>query len=268
MAYAKVHDVFWTDDKIEVLSDRAALLALFLISGEHRNAIGCFRLGIGAITDNPRFGGWGIEGVSDALSELKRIGFLVRDDRTGWTFVVNSLKHDPIKGAKAAIHALSLLQKVPKNTEVFQAVASRLLPQLEGESKALQGKEGWPIEGVSKGYTIPKPSPSPLPEPSPEPSPEPEPLGGADAPAEDYAFEGDVIRLKWKNLREWQQAYHGVQDIIAELRAADAYYAENPPPDGKWFFRVSQWLKREHDRVMGKRRKEQEAEDDIYAGVL
>ena len=55
MSYGKVHDVFWDSDTIDSLSDQAALLGLFLISGPHRNAIGCFKLGIGAITDIPRF---------------------------------------------------------------------------------------------------------------------------------------------------------------------------------------------------------------------
>lgn len=92
--------------------------------------------------------------------------------------------------------------------------------------------------------------------------------GGADAPETEFAFVGHIVRLTWRDFERWKESYHAVPDIIAELRAADAYYAENPPKDGKWFYRVSQWLKREHDRVMEKRRKEQEAEDAIYAGVL
>lgn len=31
-------------------------------------------------------------------------------------------------------------------------------------------------------------------------------------------------------------------DLRAELQAADDYYTENPPRDGKWFFPVSRWL--------------------------
>lgn len=92
--------------------------------------------------------------------------------------------------------------------------------------------------------------------------------GGADAPATDFAFVGHIVRLTWRDFERWKESYHAVPDIIAELRAADAYYAENPPKDGKWFYPVSSWLKRVHDRVMEERRKEQEAEDAIYAGVL
>ena len=51
MSYGKVHDAYWDSDTIDALSDRAALLGLFLISGPHRNAIGCFKLGIGEDED-------------------------------------------------------------------------------------------------------------------------------------------------------------------------------------------------------------------------
>ena len=85
MSYGKVYDAYWDGEKIEPLSDRAALLGLFLITGPHRNAIGCFKLGIGAIMDLPRFQEWTFEGVSDALEEMIETGFIVRDRRTGWT---------------------------------------------------------------------------------------------------------------------------------------------------------------------------------------
>ena len=270
MSYGKVYEVFWEDEKIELLSDRATLMALFLISGPHRNAIGCFRLGIGAITDLPRFQAWGREGVSEALNELVQIGFIVRDDRTGWTLIANALKHDPIKQDKAAIHALSLATRVPKNSPVYQALVERLEPQLQPHAKALSKKEGWPLARPIEGPSEAQRSPEPLPEPYPlpEPEPEPEPVRGAGAPETEFAFVGHIVRLTWRDFERWKESYHAVPDIIAELRAADAYYAENPPKDGKWFYPVSSWLKRVHDRVMEERRKEQEAEDAIYAGVL
>lgn len=153
MSYGKVHDIFWEDDRIETLSDRAALLALFLITGPHRNAIGCFKLGLGAITDNQRFQKWGIEGVSKALLELQEIDFIVRDDRTGWTFIRNALKHDPVRGEKTAVHALALTRSVPKNTEVYQRLKDKLEPQLAAQSHKLADKPGWPMEGASHGAT-------------------------------------------------------------------------------------------------------------------
>ena len=179
MSYGKVHDVFWDNEDIETLSDRAALLALFLITGPHRNAIGCFKLGKGAITDVPRFAEWGTEGVSDALSELVGMGFCYRDERTGWTFIRKHLDHDPVKGGKSAIHAAALADRPPTNTEVYRQLYQQLNPALEGCSEALSEKPGWPMrspteappEGVSKGHVMGNRSPSPLPLPEPLPSP-------------------------------------------------------------------------------------------------
>lgn len=182
MSYGKVHEEYWDGEKIEPLSDRAALLGLYLITGPHRNAIGCFKLGIGRISDVERFGAWGIEGVSEALREMVETGFIVRDDRTGWTMICNALVKDPIKGSKAAIHAAKLAATVPANSAVYSALKEILEPQLDREAKALKDAEGWPMRSPIEGVSKPKPSPSPLPEPEPSPEPEPEGESAADAP--------------------------------------------------------------------------------------
>ncbi len=198
MSYGKVHDAYWGGDKITPLSDRACLLGLYLITGPHRNAIGCFRLGLGALTDDDRFAKWGIEGVSQALSEMVRTGFIIRDDKTGWTFITNVFKHDPIKGDKACIHAARLASLVPVASQVYAALHAALLPEIKREMETAEAKkrpftipEGWPLrdptyalsEGGSKPLTEPPRSPSPSPSPLPEPSPEPQPARG-DTPSQ------------------------------------------------------------------------------------
>lgn len=70
---------------------------------------------------------------------------------------------------------------------------------------------------------------------------------GADAHA-DFAFVGRVIRLSRDDYDKWRRAYCNIRNLNAELQAADDYYAENPPKDGKWFFPVSNWLKRSHEQ--------------------
>jgi hypothetical protein len=80
--------------------------------------------------------------------------------------------------------------------------------------------------------------------------------GGADAPPDltviegGYAFRGAVIRLKREDYDRWRERYPHIgadeRTFIAKLETADAYYSENPPKDGKWFFPVSRWLEREN----------------------
>ena len=57
-----------------------------------------------------------------------------------------------------------------------------------------------------------------------------------------YAWQGQVIHLSQAQLDSWRRSYPHIPDLQAVLQKADDYYAENPPPDGKWFFRVSRWL--------------------------
>lgn len=269
MSFGRVYDVFWEDDKIELLSDRAALLALFLISGSHRNAIGCFRLGVGAITDVRRFSEWGAEGASKALQELVEIGFIVRDERSGWILIRNALKHDPLTNKNAAIHALSIVYRVPKNTVVYQELLKRLKPQLEAHSKALEDRPGWPLASPSEAPSndLSKPLRTPYPT---LPIPKPEPKGGADAPpaGDGYAWVGKVIRLSVEDYDRWRKAYHAIPDFDAELQAADDHYAQKPPKGGQWFFPVSNWLKRAHqDALKAKSVNDQQSDDELYAGV-
>lgn len=69
---------------------------------------------------------------------------------------------------------------------------------------------------------------------------------GADAPSENLAFVGRVVRLKADQFENWRKAYHAIPDLVAELTKADDFYSENSPKDGKWFFPVSKWLDRAH----------------------
>jgi DNA-binding Lrp family transcriptional regulator len=69
-------------------------------------------------------------------------------------------------------------------------------------------------------------------------------IGGASARR--YVFEGRIIRLEQSALDRWRKSYHAIPDFTAALQAADDYYSENPPKDGKWFFPVSRWLEKQH----------------------
>lgn len=86
--------------------------------------------------------------------------------------------------------------------------------------------------------------------------------GGATAPATKYRFEGKVIRLDQSQYDRWRKAYPRFKDFDAALQRADDYYAENPSPDGKWFFRVSRWLEQENAKLAAN------SDDEIYRGVL
>lgn len=81
-----------------------------------------------------------------------------------------------------------------------------------------------------------------------------EKIGGARAPT--YAFEGRIVRLGQVDFNRWKDTYSALPDITATLQAADDYYSENRPKDGKWFFPVSRWLQKEHDQIVASREKQ------------
>ncbi|WP_422366397.1 hypothetical protein [Pelagibius sp.] len=226
MSYGKVHEGFWESDRIGGLSDGAALLALFLLTGPHRNAIGCFRLGVGAISDVPRFNKWGVDKISSYLDELCSKQFLIRDTNKGWMLIDKALEKDPIKGEKAAKHALSLSTSVPRKSAIFESLRVRLEPQLVEFSEALSDKDGWPMERAcdapSNGDAIPHASPSPLPEPSQDPEPV-KPSADADGPPnKPGAVEVDEVEAAveaWNAFAE-RHGLAKVQRITAKRRSA------------------------------------------------
>lgn len=92
---------------------------------------------------------------------------------------------------------------------------------------------------------------------------------GAAAP-DDLAFAGRVIRLNQSDFDRWRKVYHAIPDMTAELTKADAYFVENPPKNGKWFFPASRWLEREHKSLLGRQDHDAEREKreaEIYESL-
>ncbi len=59
-----------------------------------------------------------------------------------------------------------------------------------------------------------------------------------------YAFVGEVIRLNQADFDKWLTVYPHIPNLVTELRSADAYFAEHPSRDGKYYYRASEWLKK------------------------
>jgi hypothetical protein len=175
MSYGKVHSSFWTDEKVLGLTDQGKLLALYLVSGPHRNAIGCARIPSQYIAADL---GWPMQGVSKALRELVEMGFITRDEKSGWTLINNMLRYDPVRGDKAAIGAVKIAKTVPRSGEVYAALYQRLKPILDSELKAYSTLPEYSLEAPSKGDgkdpRSPEPTPTPFHTPEPVPIPEPD----------------------------------------------------------------------------------------------
>jgi hypothetical protein len=158
MSYGKVKDTFWTDKKVRAFSDDAKMLALYLMTGPHRNILGCMRVPTGYILEDLR---WAPDRLHAAVKVLVGSDFICRDDE-GWTLICNQLRHDPLKVPNHARAAISLANEVPTDSPVFHALKPRLIANLNTIGMASE----WHVEGIAI------PEPLPLPEPLPEPEPE------------------------------------------------------------------------------------------------
>lgn len=197
MSYGKVKDTFWTDKKVQAFSDDAKMLALYLLTGPHRNILGCMRIPNGYITEDLK---WASERLADAMAMLCERQFVCRDDE-GWTLILNQLKHDPIKVPNHARAAIAIANTVPVESSVYQSLKPRLVESLKTIGMA---SEWHPNE-----IAIPEPSPEPLPAPAPEPvgvaspsalPPAPIPI----SPAKDPKAKGSRLPSNWTLPDEWR----------------------------------------------------------------
>jgi hypothetical protein len=134
-----------------------------------------------------------------------------------------------------------------------------------GKASALKrlNRDSTSVERADNERSTPTPTPISTPIPVKENNPPiVPPLEPARAASpQDYFFRGKVFRVSVQDAARWRESYPLVPDLRAELEAADAYYADNPPKNGKWFFAVSNWLKRVHVAAQEKREEERRAKN-------
>ncbi len=125
MTYKTVHEQFWTDPLMTSLSNDARQVALYLLTGPQTTMIGCFHAPkIVAVSflfpkelDH--------DTVSIGYSELLTAGFIKFHEESGWVWVVNYLKYNPIPNPKAGMAAMKLIRSVPQILPFYQELMQR-----------------------------------------------------------------------------------------------------------------------------------------------
>ncbi|MBC3214265.1 DnaT-like ssDNA-binding domain-containing protein [Serratia fonticola] len=137
--YGKVHTSFWISDGMRQVSDDARLLALYLLTGQHTNMIGCFRLPDGYVSEDL---GWPFERVSKGFDELSSNGFATRDSTSKWVLIRNFMEWNSIDNPNQGISALRLFTQVPDNTSLKPVLARVLANAISHiDSAKLKGSE-------------------------------------------------------------------------------------------------------------------------------
>lgn len=147
MAFGTIHETFWTSKTLKGISTPARLLAAYLLTGPHRNAIGCYRLPVSYIVEDL---GWDADTVSDTLSELEERAFIQRDADSALTLLPKFFEYNPIISSKVGIMCARLADSLPKDSPVFghlidafKTIADKLPPGwLEKQSYPI----GYPIQ--------------------------------------------------------------------------------------------------------------------------
>ena len=117
-SYWRVSPAFWSDEKVtgaeggEPWGDDTKMLALYLLTCEHRNVAGLFRLPKGYITEDL---GWTPERLAEPFAELLRDGFMEYDGRARLCLIVNALDYQSPENDNQAKATLKLLDELPES---------------------------------------------------------------------------------------------------------------------------------------------------------
>ena len=117
--YGQVQTTFW--GRSALLSDRAKLLALYLLTGPHSTGLGCFRLPYGYVVADL---GWTQDSVRKAFAELSRNGFADRFDDV--VFVPKFLRFNGMANPNVALARQKEYEALP-NGEAKSRVARAML---------------------------------------------------------------------------------------------------------------------------------------------
>lgn len=230
MSYGKIKDTFWTDAKVVTWPDDAKLLALYFLSGPHRNMLGCVRVPDGYILTDFN---WTKPKLDEALRCLAKTGFIVRD-AVGWTMIVNQLRHDPPLNVNHGKALIRLATEIPRTSSVLHT----LLPTLAAALKPI----GMGIEALSK----PIATPEPLPEPEPLQEPLPESVGASpSAPpaARGTRFSLETLPEEW---RAFCQADRPDLDPGSTFAQFHDFWIAKPGKDGRkvdWYATWRNWVR-------------------------
>ncbi|WP_066017987.1 hypothetical protein [Endozoicomonas atrinae] len=140
--FGKVSSRFWTSDDIQPLSDRAKLMALYLLTTGHGNLIGIFKLSRGYMADDLC---WDRSAVQKALAELASNDFLTLSEQSNYLCINRYMEHNPTVNQKqiiARLNALLLLpEKLPEVLPEAVTVVHRVLDKLSSGKVSREVKD-------------------------------------------------------------------------------------------------------------------------------
>ncbi|MCG7932088.1 MAG: hypothetical protein N0E44_18820 [Candidatus Thiodiazotropha lotti] len=169
--YGQIQSSYWTHPDIRDLPIETKTIGAYLLTCQHTNGIGCFRMPIGYVSLDLSIG---IETVSKGFEELFQKGFLEYDKPSEYVLIPNFLRWNPISNPNSAKARAKEFEVIPSSISIYPSVIKALQENGKYWSDDFKEKlktllEGFrnPIERVPADVRDNRPYPT-LPKPDPE----------------------------------------------------------------------------------------------------
>lgn len=111
--YYPVSPLYWSDSKVQGWPTETRLLALYLLTCEHRNLEGLYRLPFAYVEADL---GWSEEAVVGGMADLIEAGFVDFDREAQVVFLPKALKYHNPRSSRQIQGAVNVLQEVPETS--------------------------------------------------------------------------------------------------------------------------------------------------------
>ena len=112
MSYNKVQDNFWIDDKVRSWDFKTRMIALYLLSNQHRYSEGFYRLPLSYIAEDM---GLKQKEILKAFKKLTQDNFIKYDSTNSMILIINALKYQPLQNINHCKAALNKLDELPSS---------------------------------------------------------------------------------------------------------------------------------------------------------
>jgi hypothetical protein len=110
MAYNKVQDNFWIDEKVRNWDFKTRMIALYLLSNQHRYSEGFYRLPLSYIAEDMSLEQ---KEILNAFAILTEDNFIKYDRENSMILIINALKYQPLQNINHCKAALNKLDELP-----------------------------------------------------------------------------------------------------------------------------------------------------------
>lgn len=120
MTYQKVQTNFWINNKVRSWDFKTRMIALYLLTNQHRISEGLYRLPLSYIAEDLQLK---VKDIKKAIERLSRDQFIKYDRDNSMILIINALKYQPLQNInhiKAAVNKLAALPISPLLGELIR----------------------------------------------------------------------------------------------------------------------------------------------------